>query len=150
MAESLNPANTSHYAMRSCCPNKSLPIRRSSASLQTSLAIRVSATMPSQKSGAATVIPPRKNAKPWKAITAGGVVRNEALRASKYLSRALWLRWSCYYRRSCAETKMHCEELLGQRLMARDFDPQIAESQVRVAVQDGYTALSVPFTKVAE
>ncbi len=38
--------------------------------------------------GAAAVIPPRKNAKPWKAVTAGAVARNEALRASKYLDRA--------------------------------------------------------------
>ena len=40
--------------------------------------------------GAAAIIPPRKNAKPWKAITAGAVARNQALRASKYLGRALW------------------------------------------------------------
>jgi hypothetical protein len=42
--------------------------------------------------GANAIIPPRKNAKPWKAITAGAVARNEALRASKYLGRALWRR----------------------------------------------------------
>ena len=40
--------------------------------------------------GAQAVIPPRKNAKPWKTITAGAVARNEALRAAKYLGRALW------------------------------------------------------------
>jgi Transposase DDE domain len=40
--------------------------------------------------GAHAVIPPRKNAKPWKAVTAGPVARNEALRASKHLARALW------------------------------------------------------------
>ncbi len=33
--------------------------------------------------GAAAVIPPRKNAKPWKPNTLGAVARNEALRASK-------------------------------------------------------------------
>ena len=43
--------------------------------------------------GACAVIPPRRNAKPWKAATAGAVARNEALRASKYLGRALWQRW---------------------------------------------------------
>ncbi len=32
--------------------------------------------------GAAAVISPRKNAKPWNAVTAGAVARNEALRAS--------------------------------------------------------------------
>ena len=99
--------------------------------------------------GADAVIPPRKNAKPWKAITAGAAARNEALRASKYLGRALWRRWSGYHRRSRAETKMHCVKLLGQRLMARDFDRQVAEFQVRVAVLNGYTALGIPVTKVA-
>jgi hypothetical protein len=43
--------------------------------------------------GAHAVIPPRKNAKPWKTVTAGATARNEALRASKYLGRALWRRW---------------------------------------------------------
>ena len=56
--------------------------------------------------GFAAVIPPRRNAKPWKAATAGAVARNAALRASKYLGRALWRRWSGYHRRSRAETKM--------------------------------------------
>ena len=96
------------------------------------------------------MIPPRKNAKPWKTETAGAVARNEALRASKYLGRALWRRWSGYHRRSRAETKMHCVKLLGQRLSARDFDRQVAEFQVRVAVLNGYTALGIPVTKVAE
>ena len=99
--------------------------------------------------GAAAVIPPRKNAKPWKAITAGAVARNEALRASKHLGRTLWRRWSGYHRRSRIETKMHCVKLLGQRLMARDFDRQVAEFQVRVAVLNGFTALGIPVTKVA-
>jgi hypothetical protein len=40
--------------------------------------------------GAAAVIPPRRNAQPWKPTTAGAVARNDALRASKYLGRALW------------------------------------------------------------
>ena len=99
--------------------------------------------------GAVAVIPPRRNAKPWKAVTAGAVARNEALRASKYLGRALWRRWSGYHRRSRVETKMHCVKLLGQRLMARDFDRQVAEFQVRVAVLNGFTALGIPVTKAA-
>jgi len=98
--------------------------------------------------GADVVIPPRKNAKPWKADSAGAAARNEALRASKHLGRALWRRWSGYHRRSRAETKMHCVKLLGQRLMARDFDRQVADFQVRVAVLNGYTALGIPATTV--
>ena len=100
--------------------------------------------------GAAAVIPPRKNAKPWKPNTAGAVARNEALRASKYLGRALWRNWSGYHRRSRVETKMHCMKLLGQRLMARDFDRQVAELQIRIAVMNGYTTLGIPVTDVVE
>ncbi len=98
-------------------------------------------------SGAAAVIAPRKNAKPWKADTAGAVARNEALRASRRLGRTIWRRWSGTHRQSRAETKMHCVKLLGQRLMARDFDRQVAELHVRVAVLNGYTALGTPVTE---
>ena len=98
--------------------------------------------------GAEAIIPPRRNAKPWKTTPAGASARNEALRASKYLGRAIWRRWSGYHRRSRVETKMHCVKLLGQRLMARDFDRQVAEFQIRVAVLNGFTALSIPVTKV--
>ncbi len=42
---------------------------------------------------------------------------------------------------------MHCMKLLAQRLMARDFDRQVAEVQVRIAVMNGYTALGIPVTK---
>ncbi|SUZ33330.1 hypothetical protein ROE7235_03099 [Roseibaca ekhonensis] len=97
--------------------------------------------------GAHAVIPPRKNTKPWKTITAGAVARNEALRASKYLGRAIWRNWSGYHRRSRVETKMHCMKLLGQRLMARNFDCQVAEVQVRIAVMNGYTSLGIHITE---
>jgi len=97
--------------------------------------------------GADAVIPPRRNAQPWKEITAGAAARNEALRASRRLGRAIWRRWSGYHRRSRAETKMHCVKLLGQRLMARDFDRQVAELHVRVAVLNRFTALGIPVTK---
>ena len=82
--------------------------------------------------GAAAIIPPRKNAKPWKPDTPGAVARNDILRTSKRVGRTIWRRWSGYHRRSRAETKMHCVKLLGQRLSARDFDRQVAEFQVRV------------------
>ena len=99
--------------------------------------------------GACAIIPPRKNAKPWKPDTLGAVARNEALRVSKRFGRTIWRRWSGYHRRSRVETKMHCVKLLGQRLMARDFDRQAAEFQVRVAVLNAFTALGIPVTKVA-
>lgn len=98
---------------------------------------------------AAAVIPPRKNAKPWKPTSPGAVARNEALRTSKYLGRAIWRRWSGYHRRSRVESKMNCIKLLGQALMARDFERQVAELQVRIAVLNGYTALGIPITQPA-
>ena len=39
---------------------------------------------------AAAIIPPRRNARPWKPDTAGARSRNEILRAWKHLGRALW------------------------------------------------------------
>ena len=38
-------------------------------------------------------------------------------------------------------------KLIGQSLMARDFDRQVAEVQIRVAVLNRYTALGIPFTE---
>lgn len=96
--------------------------------------------------GAAAIIPPRKNAVPWKPTTAGARARNEALRASKYLGRSLWRLWTKYHRRSRAETKMNCVKGLGQSLMARDFDRQVAEVQIRAAVLNRFTALGIPVT----
>ena len=39
---------------------------------------------------------------------------------------------------------MQCLKLLGQRLSARDFERQVAEFQIRVAVMNGCTALNIP------
>jgi hypothetical protein len=38
-------------------------------------------------------------------------------------------------------------KLPGQRLMARDFDRQVAEFQARVVVLHGFTALGIPVTE---
>ena len=93
------------------------------------------------------VIPPRKNAKLWKSNTPGARARNEAVRSSKYLGRALWRQVTGYHRRSRVETKMHCVKLLGQSLMARDFDRQVAEIQIRAAILNGFSALGIPITE---
>jgi len=97
--------------------------------------------------GAHAVIPPRGNAKPWEPTTAGAIARNETLRASKNLGRAIWRNWSGHHRRSRVETKMHYMKLLGQRLMVRDFDRQVAEVQVRIAIMNGYTARGILVTE---
>ena len=93
------------------------------------------------------VVPPRKNTKPWKPTSTGAIARNDAVHAQRYLGRTLWRRWSGYHRRSRVETKMHCMKLLGQSLMARDFERQVAEIQIRIAVLNRYTALGIPVTE---
>lgn len=95
---------------------------------------------------AQAVIPTRKNAKPWKTNRRGAEARNEILRATRRLGRAIWKRWSGYHRRSLVKTKMRCFKLLGERIMARDFDRQVAELQVRAAVLNGFTRLGTPVT----
>lgn len=99
--------------------------------------------------GAHAVIPPRRNAKPWKKDSPGAPARNEALQAVMRLGRTIWRRWSGYHRRSRVEAKMNCIKLLGQKLAARDFDRQTAEIQVRIAILNRYTALGIPVTRPA-
>jgi hypothetical protein len=43
---------------------------------------------------------------------------------------------------------MHCVNLPGQRLSARDFDRHVAKFHARIAVLNGLTALGTPITKV--
>ena len=96
--------------------------------------------------GASALIPVRKNAQPWKEGSAGARARNEILRATKRLGRTIWKKWSGYHRRSLVETKMRCFKLLGERVMARDFDRQVAELQIRAALLNRFTQLGTPQT----
>lgn len=96
--------------------------------------------------GASALIPVRKNAQPWKEGTEGARARNEILRATKRLGRTIWKKWSGYHRRSLVETKMRCFKLLGERVMARDFDRQVAELQIRAALLNRFTQLGTPQT----
>ena len=96
--------------------------------------------------GAQAVIPPRKNARPWRATLVGAASRNAALNACHRLGRAIWKKWSGYHRRSLVETKMHCFKRLGERVMARTFERQVVELHVRVAVLNRFTQLGRPTT----
>ena len=96
--------------------------------------------------GGQAVIPPRKNAQPWKATLTGALMRNEALRACHGLGRSIWKKCSGYHRRSLVETKMHCLKRLGERLMARTFERQVVEVHVRVALMNRFTQLGRPTT----
>jgi len=92
------------------------------------------------------IIPTRKNAKPWKTNRCGADARNEILHTTRRLGRAIWKKWIGYHRRSLVETKMRCFKLLGERVIARDFDRQVAELQVRAAVLNRFTRLGTPIT----
>ena len=54
------------------------------------------------------------------------------------------MRWSGYHQRSLVETKMHCFKLQGERIMARDFDRQVAEIQIRAANLNRFTEFGRP------
>jgi hypothetical protein len=71
------------------------------------------------------------------------------LRSCRRLGRAIWKRWTGYYRRSLAEAKMRCLKLLGERVMSRDFDRQVAELQIRAAILNRFAALGTPITRRA-
>ena len=95
------------------------------------------------------VIPPRKNAKPWKDTKTSSLERNELLRTVKRLGRTIWKNGAGYHRRSLIETNMHCIKLLGDKLRARNFQSQVNEIHARVAVLNKFTDLGRPHTQVA-
>ena len=95
---------------------------------------------------ATAIIPTRRNAKPWVESRAGARARNDILRATGELGRSIWKKWSGYHRRSLVETKMGCFKRLGERVMARDFERQVTELQVRVSILNRFTQLGTPET----
>ena len=95
------------------------------------------------------VIPPRKNAEPWKDKQAKSIERNELFKTAKCLGRAIWKKWSGYHRRSLVEIEMHCVKLLGDKLKARSFPDQVNEIHVRVAILNKFKKLGRPHTQIA-
>ena len=72
------------------------------------------------------VIPPRKNAKPWKDSKISSIEQNELLQTVKHLGRTLWKKWSGYHHRSLVETKMG-EFKHEVRQFQKPYDNQQAE-----------------------
>jgi hypothetical protein len=54
-------------------------------------------------------------------------------------------KWSDQHRRSLVETKMRCFKLLGERIMARDFNCHVAELQVRAGLPNRFTQLCLHY-----
>ena len=77
------------------------------------------------------------------------VHRNEAVKACRRLGLAIWKRWSGYHRRSLVETKMNCVKRLGEKVMARTFERQVAKLNIRVSILNQFTALGTPQTVAA-
>jgi hypothetical protein len=98
--------------------------------------------------GAQAIIPTRRNARPWKDRRPGAAARNAILDVTRRLGRKIRKKWIGYHRRSLVETKMRCFKLLGERVMARDFDRQVAELQVRAAILNRFARLGTPTTVV--
>ncbi len=95
---------------------------------------------------ATLVVPPRRNARPWKTRTTGAEQRNESLGAIRRFGHRLWQRWSGYNRRSLAETAMSRLKRLGERFWARDPARQVAMVQIRCVILNTINRLGMPQT----
>ncbi|MBF5006633.1 IS5 family transposase [Diaphorobacter caeni] len=84
----------------------------------------------------------------WRKLRKGLVFahRNEAVNACRRLGRYIWKRWSGYHRRSLVETKMNCFKRLGEKVMARTFERQVAELNIRASILNRFTELGTPQT----
>lgn len=91
--------------------------------------------------GADAIIPIRRNGRAWKADCPAAIARNEILRATRHLGRALWKKWARYHVRSRVEARMNCLKRFGERIMSRDPDRQTAEIHIRIAIMNTFSAL---------
>jgi len=89
---------------------------------------------------APSIIPIRKNARPWKANGPAAIARNETLRATRHYGRAFWKRWTGYHLRSRIEAKMRCLKAFGERIAARHPESQTAQIHIRVALIHRFNA----------
>ena len=89
---------------------------------------------------AKATIPPREDAVTW----GNDHPRDALLAAIQSKGRAGWKENSGYHRRSIAENMMYRLKQLGDHLFSREFDRQVAESHVRVAIINPFTYLGIP------
>ena len=97
--------------------------------------------------GAGAIVPPRRDARPWKEDGPGARGRSDDLRAMKRFGRTLRRKGSGHHRRSRVEARMNRMRQPGRRLAARDFDRRTAELQARIAILNRSTALAIPVTQ---
>ncbi|TNC48427.1 hypothetical protein FHG66_13815 [Rubellimicrobium rubrum] len=70
--------------------------------------------------------------------------RDDILRASRPIGRAIWRHWSGTHRRCLIDATTKCMKLLGERLSARPFDRQTAEHQIQAGLLNRFTTLAMP------
>ncbi len=87
------------------------------------------------------VIPIRKNGRRWKEDCPAARARNDILRATHRLGRAIWKHWSGYHARSRIEARMQCLKAFGERIASRGPDRQTAEIQIRIALMNRFNSL---------
>lgn len=80
----------------------------------------------------------RHQRRPWRATTPCGPRKTSVLRSGDDGEETL---------RGRVKIKMKFMKLSGQSLMARDFDRQVAEIHVRIALFNGDTAPGMPITE---
>jgi hypothetical protein len=91
--------------------------------------------------GGTAIIPIRKNGRLWKEDCPAAIARNDILRATRLLGRAIWKNWSGYHIRSRIEAKMRCLKSFGERIASRDPDRQTAEIHIRIALMNRFNSL---------
>ena len=72
--------------------------------------------------------------------------RDAFLAESEAKGRAGWKEVSGYLRRSLAENMMYRLKQLGDRLLSREFERQVAKNHVRVAIINQFTHFGMPNT----
>lgn len=93
--------------------------------------------------GAEPIISVRRNGRMWKPDCPAAIWRNETLRSTQRFGRALWKKWSGYHARSRVEAQMNRLKLLGDRIVSRDPDRQVAEIHIRIAIMSRCSAMGM-------
>lgn len=91
--------------------------------------------------GGTAIIPIRRNGRLWKEDCPAARARNDILRATRHLGRAIWKNWSGYHVRSRIEAKMRGLKSFGERIASRDPDRQTAEIHIRIALMNRFNEL---------
>ena len=82
----------------------------------------------------------------WKENRPGASARNEILRATQRLGRDIWKRAGAGTTGVACRDQDAVHQLMGERIMARNFERQVAELQVRAAILNRFTQLGTPET----